>query len=307
MKVRVISAVAITGSALPLTAAAALALSTGAGHSARSARHVTPQAGFSLRSAPAQAAVRAGSAALYRITIRRHGFGGRVTLRISPRPPAGATARFSPSRTRRSSATLTILTPRQMAPGLYRIHLRARGGKLTRSSWLTLTIAASPAGTTGPGTTGPGTTGAGTTGPGTTGPGTTGPGTGQGNGGLQPFAIAGNVEGPLQLGAPRPIDLQITNPNTSPLVITDLIASVSAVSAPQATPSLPCTVGDFSVQAFSGPLPLTVPASSTRSLAELGVPTAQWPQISIIDLPTNQDGCRGASLTLAYGGMATGA
>ncbi len=213
-----------------------------------------------------------------------------------------------------------------MAPGLYRIHLRARGGNLTRTSWLTLSIAASPAGTTGhrttgpgttgPGTTGPGTTGPGTTGPGTTGPGTTGPGTtppattppdpGQGNGAPQPFAITGNVEGPLQLGVPQPIDLRITNPNTSPLVITDLTASVAAVSAPRATPSLPCTLRDFSIQAFSGTLPLTVPASSTRSLAELGVPAAQWPQISIIDLPTNQDGCRAASLTLAYGGMATG-
>jgi hypothetical protein len=49
-----------------------------------------------------------------------------------------------------------------------------------------------------------------------------------------------------------------------------------------------------------------VPASSTRTLAELGVPAAQWPQISIIDLPTNQDGCRTASVTLAYAGTATG-
>jgi hypothetical protein len=114
------------------------------------------------------------------------------------------------------------------------------------------------------------------------------------------------VEGPLQPGEPRPIDLQITNPNTSQLVVNSLTASVSAISAPQATASLTCTLSDFSVQAFSGALPLTVPASSTRSLAELGVPTAQWPQISIINLPTNQDGCRSASVTLSYGGTATG-
>jgi hypothetical protein len=308
MKVRVISATAITSTGLSLTAAAALAaLSVGvdAGYSAHSARHVTPKRGFTLRAAPAQAAVSAGSAARYRITIRRHRFAGRVALSISPRPPAGTRARFSPARTRRSSATLTILTPRQMAPGRYRIHLRARGAKLTRRSWLTLTIAASPAGTTGHGTTGPGTTGPGPTGPGPTGPGPTGPGTGQGTGG-QPFVIAGNVEGPLQPGEAQPIDLQITNPNASPLVVNSLTASIGAISAPQATASLPCTLSDFSVQAFSGSLPLTVPASSTRTLAELGVPTAQWPQIAIIDLPTNQDGCRTASVTLAYAGTATG-
>jgi hypothetical protein len=308
MKVRVISAAAITSTGLSLTAAAALAalsVGTDAGYSARSARHVTAKRGFTVRAAPAQAAVTAGSPALYRITLRRHRFAGRVALSISPRPPAGTTARFSPPRTRRSSSTLTILTPRQIAPGLYRIHLRAKGGKLTRSSWLMLTIAASPAGTTGHGTTGPGTTGPGTTGPGTTGPGTTGPGTGQPTGG-QPFVIAGNVDGPLQLGELRPIDLQITNPNASPLVVNSLTASVGSISAPLATPSLPCTLSDFSVQAFSGSLPLTVPASSTRTLAELGVPAAQWPQISIIDLPTNQDGCRTASVTLAYAGTATG-
>jgi len=122
---------------------------------------------------------------------------------------------------------------------------------------------------------------------------------------LSPFAITGNFPGPLEPGAPRAIDLQITNPNASPLVVTQLTASVRAVSAPQATASLPCTLSDFSVREFSGHLPLTVPASSTRSLAELGIPAAQWPQISLIDLSTNQNGCEAASLTLAYAGLAT--
>jgi hypothetical protein len=283
MKVRVINVAAIMSRALPMTAATALVmLSVGAdaGYSASPARHLSTKRGFSLRAAPATAVVHAGSAVRYRITIRRHDFAGRVTLRISPRPPSGATARFSPARTRRSSSTLTILTRTQMAPGRYRIHLRARSGKLARSSWLTLTIAATPSSSTSFGT-------------------------GRGTVGLAPFAIAGNVAGPLEPGALRPIDLQITNPNAFPLVVKDLRASVQALSAPAATASFPCTLSDFSVQPFSGPLPLTVPASSTRSLADLGVPAAQWPQISLLDLQTNQDGCRAASVTLAYSGTAT--
>ncbi|MGH2869327.1 MAG: hypothetical protein ACRDNK_17415 [Solirubrobacteraceae bacterium] len=311
MKVSLISAAGITKRALPATAAATLAaLSVGAvaGYSAGSAHHVTPKRGFSLRVAPAPAAVRAGSAVRYRITIHRHRFAGRVTLRISPRPPSGTRAKFSPAKTRRSSSTLTILTGRQMLPGAYRIHLRAKGGKLTRSSWLTLTIAAPHNGSPGPGTgrgnvTPPPVTDV--TAPPVSPPPVTPPPVSPPPVTPPPFTIAGNVAGPLQPGAPQPINLQITNPNASPLVVENLSASVSALSAPRATASLPCTLSDFSVQAFSGPLPLTIPASSTRSLAELGIPAAQWPQLSLLDLPTDQNGCQAASLTLAYGGNAT--
>ena len=59
------------------------------------------------------------------------------------------------------------------------------------------------------------------------------------------------------------------------------------------------------MQQYSGTFPLTVPASSTRSLAQLGVQPAFWPQVSIINRPTDQDGCQGATVTLAYSGSAT--
>ena len=300
MNTVLISAARITRRALPASAAAALAaLSVGAvaGYAARSSLRAPSKPGFSLRARPTLVALRAGSVAHYRITIRRHHFGGRVTLTLSTRPPSGATARFSPARTRRSSSTLTIRTRSGMAVGRYRIHLRARAGKLTRSIWITLSIvsAASGSGTaTGAGTgTGTGTKSA------------TGTGTGTGNVELSPFAITGDFQGPLAPGALRAIDLQITNPNASPREVTQLTASVRALSAPQATAALPCTPSEFSVRQFSGHLPLTVPASSTRSLAELGIPAAQWPQISLIDLPTDQNGCQAASLTLAYAGVAT--
>jgi hypothetical protein len=292
------NAARVTGRALPASAAAALAaLSVGAvaGYAARTSFPAHSKPGFSLRARPTLATVRAGSVARYRITIRRHSFAGRVTLTMSTRIPSGATARFSPARTRRSSSTLTILTSSHMAVGRYRIHLRARAGKLTRSIWIKLSIVASAGGL---GTA----TGAGT---GTGGRSATGTGTATGNVALSPFAITGDFQGPLEPGSPRAIDLQITNPNASPLVVTALTASVRAVSSPQATASLPCPPSDFSMRQFSGHLPLTVPASSTRSLAELGIPAAQWPEVSLIDLSTNQNGCQAASLTLAYAGVAT--
>lgn len=113
------------------------------------------------------------------------------------------------------------------------------------------------------------------------------------------FSLTGNVAVPLEPGSPQPIDVVISNPNDLPLIITSLGVDVQAITAPQATPSLPCTPSDFAVQPYAGPT-LTVPASSSRSLSELGVPSSQWPEVGIVDRPTNQDGCQGASLSLAY-------
>jgi hypothetical protein len=275
-----------------VTALAALSPGPDAGYAAQS-HHPSAKQGFSLRTVPGHAAVVAGSAAVYRISIRRAHFAGRVTLKIASKLPKGASARFSLKSTRRSSSALTVRTSRGMAAGSYRLKLRATAGKLTRSTSLTLTVAIlrnngqTPIGTA---PTGVATSGA--------------SGTGTANVQSPPFTIVGNAGSPLEPGAGVPIDLQIINPNSSPLVLTGLTAGVRTLIAPAATASLPCTLGDFSVQQYSGRLALTVPASSTRSLAQLGVPAAQWPQISIIDRPTNQDGCKGASLTLAYGGAA---
>jgi hypothetical protein len=249
--------------------------------------------GFSLRIAKAHLAVRVGSTATYKIVIRRAHFTGPVTLRIASKLPSGATVRFSANRTRRSSSTLTVRTSQRTAPRSYRLRLSAKSGKLTRTSSLTLAVATAQA--TGPASGG--TNGGAVTG-------------GTLNGStlsIQPpsFTLAGNVAGSLEPGTPRALNLQITNPNPRPLIVSGLSTSIRAVSAPAATAALPCTLSGFSAQQFSGRLPLTVPASSTRTLAQLGVPAAQWPQISIVNLPTNQDGCKGASLALAYTGAAT--
>lgn len=116
---------------------------------------------------------------------------------------------------------------------------------------------------------------------------------------LPDFAITGSPAAPLEPGAPQPIDVLITNPNDLPLNVTSLSVSVQGIRAPQATPALPCSTSDFAVQPYSGGA-LIVPASSSRSLSELGVPSGQWPQVGIVDRPTNQDGCQGASLSLTY-------
>ncbi len=262
--------------ALPATAIAAVAaLSLGAyaGYAARlTARH---QPSFTISVAPRHDTISAGSTAGYRLTLRRHRFPWRITFKLGRPLPAGAAAHLAPARTRGTHAAITITTRTWIRAGTYHLLLRARHGKVTRRIVLTLTVAGAATGT------------------------------GTANAPLPRFSLAGNATAPLEPGVPEAIDLRITNPNPAPLVVTNLSASVRAVSAPGASSLLPCTIRDFSVQRYFGPLPLIVPASSTRSLAGLGVPPAQWPQISIVDRPTDQDGCQGATVTLAYGGVAT--
>jgi hypothetical protein len=101
-----------------------------------------------------------------------------------------------------------------------------------------------------------------------------------------------------------PLDLSISNSNDVTLVVTEIEVTVSAVSAPNATKLLPCTVKDFKVNQLDTKLTLTVDPGETVALSKLGLPSTAWPQVGMpIDKKTNQDGCKGASLTLSYSGV----
>ncbi len=115
------------------------------------------------------------------------------------------------------------------------------------------------------------------------------------------FAIGGTV-GDLHPGAPSPVNLALINPSVGPLIINGLTVAIQNIDAPRSSPALPCTPSDFSVRQFAGSYPLAIPGSSTRTLGQLGIPTARWPQVAIVDSNANQDGCQGASLTLSYRG-----
>jgi hypothetical protein len=165
----------------------------------------------------------------------------------------------------------------------------------------------SPGPTSPPPTPSSGATGTGTgTGSGTgSGTGTgTGTGTGQGIDGAGPFGIAGNVGSILEPGTNAPIDLTITNPNGTPLRITSLSIAIASITAPRATPTLPCSPADFVVGQPQVGATLVIPAHSSRSLQALGVANSQWPSLGMLNGLENQDGCKGATLVLSYGGTA---
>jgi hypothetical protein len=78
--------------------------------------------------------------------------------------------------------------------------------------------------------------------------------------------------------------------------------TVHEVTAPHADRARPCSVADFVLHQTARSLHVTVPARSTRTLRTLGLARTAWPHVGMRDRPVNQDGCKGARLTLDYTG-----
>jgi hypothetical protein len=120
------------------------------------------------------------------------------------------------------------------------------------------------------------------------------------------FTISGNLGTPLSPGATIPLNLSITNPNNKGLALSSLSVSIASVTRTQAAvvAGLPCTPADYLVTNYSGPYPLAVPVG-TSTLDQLK-PSQDWPRIAMLDTTSNQDGCKGATLQLAYSGAGEG-
>jgi hypothetical protein len=114
------------------------------------------------------------------------------------------------------------------------------------------------------------------------------------------FTIDGDAAAPISPGVRVPLDLKLTNRQDVPLTVTDLRVTVQAVSAPNADEGHPCAAQDFAVDQASGGLEITLPGRSTSILSSLGVPAASQPQVGMVNRAADQDGCKGASVTLAY-------
>jgi hypothetical protein len=119
-----------------------------------------------------------------------------------------------------------------------------------------------------------------------------------------PFTISGRLNVPLHPGAGAPLDLTLTNPNGQVMSVTGLAAAVIALQPLVHGPVQPCDITDFAVEQFSGEFPIDVPASVAKKLSQLGVPTSAMPVLRMLNTAVNQDGCKDATLTLAYTGVA---
>jgi hypothetical protein len=223
---------------------------------------------FSLSVTPASVTVPAGSTAVYTLTITRTNFTGPVTLGVAGGLPAGAAASFSPNPTTGGSTTLQISTSATATPdGTSTIYVV---GSAAIGSSTRYAYAQAQLVVSAS---------------------------------RKPFAITGDLPARLAPGvAPVPLDLVLQNPNNQSLAITNLTVTVAGTSAGAA-----CDSSNFTVVQFTGPYPVTVAAGQTASLSQLGVPSAYWPRVGMLDLPRNQDACKGVSITLSYSGAGQGA
>ncbi|MEO8093871.1 MAG: hypothetical protein ABI632_02955 [Pseudolysinimonas sp.] len=118
------------------------------------------------------------------------------------------------------------------------------------------------------------------------------------------FTIGGTLSQQLKPGDQYPLDLTLSNLTSSALNATNLQVSITGITAPNASASRPCSLADFyAVQVASG-FSVVLAANETTSLSARGIPSAQWPQIGMTNTAANQDGCKGATLTLTFSGTA---
>jgi len=116
------------------------------------------------------------------------------------------------------------------------------------------------------------------------------------------FAIKGDVTEIISPGVMVPLDLEITNAQNFPLTVTGLAVTVRAVNAPNAGDGRPCSRADFAVDQ-TNQLEFRVAAGASSTLSGLDFARYTWPKIGMLDRPVNQNGCKGASLTLHYAAL----
>lgn len=112
----------------------------------------------------------------------------------------------------------------------------------------------------------------------------------------QDFTITGSVSN-LQIGVAKTIPVTLTNPNSVPIYVTALAATLSLNAG-----SGGCTASNFSFTQSSATsaAPITVPANSSLTLTA----APQAPRLTLLNLPTNQDVCKSKSFTLTFSGSA---
>jgi hypothetical protein len=114
------------------------------------------------------------------------------------------------------------------------------------------------------------------------------------------FPIGGDLTTLLYPGVGAPLDLVLTNPYAFDIRVTAL-----SVSVRPGTTNPGCSGGaNYAVRQYSGRYPLVLHPGTTR-LSALDSNASVWPQVSMHNLPTNQDACKNARLSLDYSGLAT--
>lgn len=118
-------------------------------------------------------------------------------------------------------------------------------------------------------------------------------------------SFGGNAPQLFFPGKSEALDVAITNPFGFALQLLSLSVTVGAVPTKDGLPDPSCPASANLLPSRSLDAKVTVPARSTETLSDLGVPRGKWPVLTMPDLPVSQDACEGATFTLIYHGVAT--
>ena len=123
---------------------------------------------------------------------------------------------------------------------------------------------------------------------------TTGSGTGSATAGTDSavtVAQVGATEG-LYPGGSQPVNFKITNGAAHNQYVASVAVSISDVSGPGITPTTPCTAADFTLVQPDLINQDLVPGDTTFS--------PSGASIAMVNSSTNQDGCKNATVSLAF-------
>ena len=116
------------------------------------------------------------------------------------------------------------------------------------------------------------------------------------------FMIAGEVSQQLVPGRVVRVNLRLTNTTRVDLAVTRLAVKVTKVT--KGGRASTCLPSDFVVRPATFATALPLDARTDGSLRGLGVHHSRWPRIGLLNLPVNQDDCKGVTLTLSFVGSA---
>jgi hypothetical protein len=111
--------------------------------------------------------------------------------------------------------------------------------------------------------------------------------------------VTGSPRTVLSPGIASPIELHFLNPQGRPVTVRRVEIRITGLDARRADAAHPCSPSDFRIRQMPNRT-LVLPSRQATDLTELGVPLRSWPRLKLRNRPGNQDGCKGAHLTLGY-------
>lgn len=112
--------------------------------------------------------------------------------------------------------------------------------------------------------------------------------------------ITAEAAGAFAPGVTVPLNLAFENRNDFALTLGEVRVAVTGIDAPRAKAGRPCTQADYTVRQLAADVRLMIDADSVTDLRALGLDADELPAVTLVDRPVNQDGCKGAALTLTY-------